>query len=281
MQYKLLVGLVYAVLVSGCGGGGDGGDSSSPVTAASAEGLWIGTMDDPVFLDDKAITALVLDDGTYWVWHANFYDEGLIQGAGTSQSGSFTSSSGRSFSTKWGGGSTVYTLSASHIEKESLSGMFRDVLSGTQRMFTASYDPAYELTPNLGAIAGTYSGTAAISIGEYYAATDYLYRWELQTFTISDSGAISGTTGGCVFSGSVTPRASGNAYNVAVSKYGIGCDHTALTDTLNGVAYVDAATSTLRLAAVYLPRIVAFVYVGTKHQVAQTSEQGAPAEGSP
>jgi hypothetical protein len=276
LQYDLLAGLVCAVLVSGCGGGG--GDSSSSVPETSADGLWIGTMDSgsDLILVDEAITALVLDDGTYWVWYANFYYEGLIRGTGTSQSGSFTSSSGRKWSTK-SGGHIPYTLSASYIEKESLSGTFRDPFYGTQQMFTASYDPAYELTPSLDAIAGTYSGTAAISLGEYYAATDYLYRRDAQTFTISESGAISATTDGCAFTGSVTPRASGNVYNVAVSIQGTSC----YSSYFQGVAYFDAATSTLRLAAVYPPEVAAFVYVGTKLQVAQTSVLAAPALGSP
>jgi hypothetical protein len=272
---RVLLLLMFSIVITACGGGGGGGgdgDSSSSVPETSAEGLWIGTMEDPVFSVDQAITALVLDDGTYWVWHSGYVD-GLTQGTGISQNGSFTSSNGFYFSIEYDGGSNRGTaVSASYIEKQSLSGTFRDMWYGTRSMFSASYDADYELTQDFGAIVGTYSGTAAISIGDYITGNNYLFRWESQTLTISDSGAISGiTTSGCGITGIVIPRSVGNAYNAEVSISGSNCKDDsivtlteALTGSLNGVAYFDTAKNTLRIGAVHHTKISAFVYVGTK-----------------
>ena len=250
MKRNLLVGLFLAGALSACGGGGGGDGGSSPAPATSAEGLWIGSTN-----NGRSVTGVVLDDGIYWVLYSLVGNSaviaGAIQGNGTSQNGSFVSSNGKDFNLE-GLGVIDATVSASYVMKQSFTGAVTYTATGAQVTFTSSYDSNYELTPSLTAIAGTYSGSAATTGGS-----------ESATVTISTSGAISGSgASGCAFSGSATPRAHGNIYNVSVTFAGGVCDNG--TSTVTGVAHFDAATKLLRSAALNSARTNGFIYVGTK-----------------
>lgn len=248
MKHILIVCLACVVGVSGCGGGGGDGGSSAPAT--SAEGLWLGTTS-----NGRTIAGLVLDDGTYWVLYSLVGNSaviaGAVQGNGTSQSGSFTSSNGKDFNLEGYGVSDV-TVSASYVAKQSLNGTILYTATGDQVAFVSSYDSDYDLTPSLAAVAGTYSGSAATSGGT-----------ESATVTISAAGAVSGSSaGGCNFSGSASPRAHGNVYNVSITFAGGACANG--TNTVSGVAYFDAPTRQINSAALNSTRTNGFIFVGTK-----------------
>ncbi|MFA5938662.1 MAG: hypothetical protein WC809_04830 [Sinimarinibacterium sp.] len=242
---------VFAVSLAACGGGGgdgDGGDNPEPAT--SAEGLWVGTTS-----TNRSFAALVLDDGTYWVLYSSQGNSavvgGAIQGSGTSQSGSFTSSNGRDFSLE-GLGVTNLTLNANYVMKQSFNGTVRYTASGEQVTFTSSYDSGYDLTPSLAAVAGSYSGSAATSGGT-----------EAANVSISAAGAISGSgASGCTYSGSATPRARGNVYDISVTFNGGVCANG--TSTVSGVAYYDASTKQITSTALNDARTDGFIYIGTK-----------------
>jgi hypothetical protein len=238
-------------LLSACGGGGGGDGSSSappPPVATSAEGLWKGTTS-----NGRTIAGLVLNDGSYWFLYTAIGNSavlgGAVQGHGSSSNGTFTSSDGLDFNFE-GQGLNPFTLSGMYAQKSTLSGTVS--FSGGSFTVDTTYDAEYETAPSLTTIAGTYSGTA-VSAGGYDSAM----------VTIASSGAITGSSGGgCTFSGTATPRSTGNAYDVSVTFAGGTCSNG--TDTVTGVAHYDATDKRLISAALNSGRSNGFYYDGVK-----------------
>lgn len=250
MKRILIITMFCLVLVFGCGGGGGNGDSSSSESTSAAEGLYNGTTD-----NGRAISYIVLNDGTYWALYSLQGDSsiiaGAVQGNSSSKNGSFSSSNGRDFNLE-GLGINGVTVNASYQDKQSLNGSLRYTSTEEQVSFASTYDPDYEQTPDLNAIAGTYSGSAATS-GDSDSAT----------FTVSPSGAISGLSAlGCSFSGTATPRASGNVYNISIQFHGGNCANG--SSTVTGIAYFDASINQLYSMALNGSRTDGFIYVGVK-----------------
>ena len=81
--------------------------------------------------------------------------------------------------------------------------------------------------------------------------------------TLDSVGTVSGSfTDGCTFAGSFSPRTKGNAFNVTVTFGGGACSNG--TDTVNGVAFYDAATQRLYSAALNRARTNGFIFIGMK-----------------
>lgn len=105
-----------------CGGGNSESDVSSlsHPTALSAEGRWTGTTS-----TGRAIVGLVLDDGSYWLLYSARGNPnvlaGLVEGTGTSHSGSFGSSNTRDFNLE-GAGIRAATMMAAMFRTRASSG---------------------------------------------------------------------------------------------------------------------------------------------------------------
>jgi len=231
-----------------CGGGyGESNVSSLPQsTATSAEGFWRGTTP-----TRRTVGGLVLDDGSYWVFYTARGDPnllaGLVQGTGTSHSGSFCSSNTGDFNVE-GVGILTATMRGTYVQKNSFNGTIAYRRGGTSS-FTSTYNPDYERVPNVNVMVGSYSGRLATS--------------QTVTVTVSSAGTLSGhSTDGCTFTGSFSPRAKGNVFNVAVTFGGGPCGNG--TDTVNGVAFYDAATRRLYSAALNNARTNGFIFVGMR-----------------
>ncbi|MGE0468165.1 MAG: hypothetical protein AB7L09_03800 [Nitrospira sp.] len=231
-----------------CGGGYRESDVSSlpQPTATSAEARWTGMTP-----TSRTVTGLVLEDGSYWLFYtARDHPTllaGLVQGSGTSHSGSFGSSNTRDFSLE-GAGIRAATISGSYVPNKSFHATIAYV-NGDTASFTSTYDGDSELTPNLNLVAGTYAGLGA---------DDHTIM-----VNVDSSGTLSGhASDGCTFTGSFAPRARGNVFNVAVTFGGGPCRHGA--DTVNGVALYDAATQRLYSAALNSARTNSFLFLGMK-----------------
>lgn len=229
-----------------CGGGYGDSDFSSLPQPTSAEGFWTGATS-----TSRTVGGLVLDDGSYWVFYTVKGNPnvlaGLVQGTGTSHSGSFGSSNTRDFNLE-GAGILAATMSGSYVQKNSFHGTIA-YFNGDKDSFTSIYNPDYELAPNMNLVAGNYSGLRA---------DDQTVR-----VTVSSTGTLSGhSTDGCTFAGSFSPRANGNVFNVAVTFKGGPCSNG--TDTVNGVAFYDAAAQQLYSAALNSVRTNSFIFIGTK-----------------
>ncbi len=231
-----------------CGGGyGESDISSLPqLTATSAEGRWTG-----VTPTGRTVRALVLNDGSYWVFYTAKGNPtvlaGLVQGTGTSHSGSFGSSNTRDFNLD-GVGIRAATMRGSYVPNKSFGGTIA-YFTGDTESFTSTYDADAESAPNLTLVAGTYSGLR----------TDN----HTVTVTVDSTGTLSGhSTDGCTLAGTLSPRAKGNVFQTSVT-FGEGaCRHG--TETVTGVAWYDAATHRLYTAALNNARTTSFLFLGTK-----------------
>ena len=231
-----------------CGGGYGGSDFSSmpQPRATSADGLWTGATP-----TRRTVGGLVLDDGSYWVFYTARGNPnvlaGLVQGTGTSHSGSFGSSDTRDFSLE-GAGILAATMSGTYVQKKSFNGTIA-YFNGDTGSFTSTYDADYESAPNMNLVAGNYSGLRADN--------------HTVTVTVDSAGTLSGhSTDGCTFAGTFSPRAKGNVFHNSVTFGGGACSNG--TDTVNGVAFYDAATNRLYSAALNSARTNSYIFIGTK-----------------
>jgi hypothetical protein len=247
MQFQLgKIGVVTisAALVACGGGGGDGGSQS----ATSAEGIYSGTTS-----TGRTINGLVLDDGSYYVVYTVANNPnliaGFVQGTGTSNNGSFSSSNARDVNFE-GAGVIPGSVNATYVPKQSFNGAVSS--SSGSATFTSTYSNIYEQTPTLAAVAGTYAGNSATPLAV-----------QSTTLTVSASGGITGTvSGGCSFTGSMTPRSIGNAYNVSITLGAAPC--LPANATASGAAYYDASTKRLLTAAMLPARDGGVLFLGTK-----------------
>ena len=245
---KLIYGILLLLcVIMGCGGGGgDGGGESTPPT--SAEGFWNGTA-----ATGQQLTGVVLDDGTYYVMYSPVGNPsliaGYIEGIGTSNNGSFTSSNTRDF--VFGYGVLSATISATYTEKQSLNGTITYTSDGTTT-FSSTYDADYETQSKLSDAAGTFTGQATSSSSGS----------ETATYTITDDGNISGVSAsGCTLSGIISPRSGCNVFNFLVT-FGSGC--TAQGQTLTGIACYSSSTKRLYAAMPNDARTEGYFFVGVK-----------------
>lgn len=245
--------ILLALTLSACGGGGGGGGSTPAAPSApaqTAEGLWSGTTS-----TSRTITGVVLDTGTYWVLYSSANNSatiaGVIEGTGTSLNGGFSSSDAKDFNLE-GLGVNNATVSATYNVKQTLNGSVTYPSLNQSSTFISTYNAAYDQTPSLATIAGTYSGSAAVIGGS-----------ESATVTVSSAGGVNGTgADGCQFTGTAAPHAHGNIYDLSITFGGGACING--TSTVTGVGYFNATTKTLYSAALNSARSNGFIFVGTK-----------------
>jgi hypothetical protein len=252
MGHRFAAPLIAACLLVACGGGGGDAGSTPPVPTVIPEGLWIGSTS-----TNRTITGLVLDDGTYYLFYSPAGNANLIAGVvqgtgtGTGQNGFFSSSNARDFNIEAPPSVLSATIQGNFTLRVTLNGTVDYGTNGSVA-FATSFNPAYDLIPSLGTLAGTYTGQVASTAGV-----------ETATLTITASGAFSGvSSGGCNFSGSAAPRSRGNVYDITVLFGQPPCVHVA--QSFSGIGYFDALTKRLSAAAPNSARTIGVLFVGTK-----------------
>lgn len=233
-----------------CGGGGEYGEShpsSMPQpTGSSAEGRWTGTTH-----TRRMVRGLVLDDGSYWVFYtardqSTILAE-LVQGTGTSHSGSFGSSNTRDFNFE-GAGIRTATMNGTYVLAKSFRGTIT-YFNGDTENFTTAYDAESESAPKLNLVVGNYAGLRA----DHHTVS----------VTVESAGTVSGhLSDGCTFAGTLSPRTMGKVFHHTVTFGGGACPYD--TETVAGVAFYDAATHRLYSAALNSSRTSSLVFIGTK-----------------
>lgn len=231
-----------------CGGGYRENDVSSlsQPMATSAEGRWTGTTS-----TGRTVAGLVLEDGSYWLFYLTKNNPnilgGLVQGPGTSHSGSFGSSNTRDFNLE-GAGIRSATMNGSYVPNNSFLGTIA-YLKGDTESFSSTYDGDSESAPNLTQVTGTYTGLH----------TDN----HTVMVTVESAGTLSGdSTDGCTVAGTLSPRGKGNVFHTSVTFGGDACRQG--TETVTGVTFFDAATNRLYSAALNPARTSGFIFLGTK-----------------
>jgi hypothetical protein len=244
-----ILGMALAVTVGGCGGDND--TNSPPATASSAEGLYSGSTN-----TNRTITNVVLDDGTYYFFYSVLANPALIaslvQGNGTSNNGSFTSANAKDFNFE-GSGVLNATIAASYVERQSINGSV-SYPGPSVTTFTSTYDTAYDTTPTLASLAGTYTGQAGSSAaGGVQSAT----------VTVTPTGAFTVVEAdGCRLSGTASPRSRGNIFDQRVTFGPAPCEFPGVT--LVGIAFLDVPNRRVYGAAPVGNRTNAVFYVGTR-----------------
>lgn len=250
----LWAGLVLSVL-AGCGGGGSdssvASDGSAVGSASSAEGAYEGTTS-----TGRAFDTIVLEDGQYWTIYGQissgaFLVEGLIQGTGQASNGSFSSSDLKDF--YYTGASASGSLSATYNPGVSFNGTMNSFSPAT---FTASASTSstynYNSSANLADISGAWSMTVLTGASA--------------TLNIAANGSFSGMSGGCSFSGTIAPRASGkNVFTVTTTFGASPCTLANQTVTGIGVSYILANSQReLMVAAVDGTRAHGTLLIGVR-----------------
>jgi len=248
------IAMSWLLVLTACGGGG-GSSGTGVVPVADAQGLWNGSAS--TASTSRSVTGIVLDDGSYWLLYSTPNVSGLIvgfvQGTGTSLNGSFSSSDAIDFNVSAQGVNSA-TLSASYTPKQSFNGSVSYSNSNTPSIFTSSYNPDYDQTPNLTAVAGNYVlGIVSVANSN-----------ELVTFIISAQGVVAGTgtTSGCQYGGLIKPRTRGNVNDVSLLISGTAC--ASGTNAVAGMGYFDASSKRLYLAALNRSRTLGMSFTGIK-----------------
>lgn len=223
MKVWISAAMVAAAALAGCGGGG----SSSPAAGAkTAAGLWTGQT-----TDNRATSVLVLSDGNYYAIYSPEGDastiEGVVHGRGSERAGAFD---GNGYDYNLVLGIYPVTLQSDFVAGSSLNGAI-SYAGGTKIPFQLTYSPESTTPASMDAIASVYRGVVASKGGQQ--ATEV---------SITAAGKISANVGDCTMSGTISARSDVNAYDVSLSFGAEPCYYAG--QTLNGVAYLDAATGT-------------------------------------
>jgi hypothetical protein len=244
----VVLGLFMSAL-SACGGGGGSEDGGAQSAAASTgpAGLYHGMTS-----TGRQVAGVVLENGEFWLLYTRAGSSTLIAGAEqghySASNGNFTTSDLKDFNLE-GRGISNGSANGTYVAKNRIAGTV--TFPSSTVTFSATYDTAYDAPPNQGAVAGTFTGVAAVVGGS-----------ETATVTISSSGALSGVgQSGCRFTGTATAHA-GTVYTVSVTFAGGVCANG--TSTVNGVAYFDPATNRVYAAALNSGRTNGFIFAGGK-----------------
>jgi outer membrane murein-binding lipoprotein Lpp len=220
-----VIALVVAgsALLAGCGGGGstkiNTSGSSTATGNAKVEPVALPTTVISSVFDGKndanqPLTILLQDDGSYFIVYSdatvpqNFL--GVVLGAGTLASSSFSSSNALDLSLIGTGAQSLNaaTLSGSYTKNQSINGTLSYSANNQTKSFTSSYNNTYETLPSLASLAGVYKGSIATKD----------VREDNIELTISPEGALSGKlTCGCSVAANLVPRADGTAYNATLA----------------------------------------------------------------
>lgn len=232
---------IASVLLSACGGDGEGPgkcytptepicrslgvEISQPEVRSSPVGLYRG-----ITSNGRAVAGLILDDNSFYSIYSGINNPGVaggaIQGTIRASGGQYTITDAVDVNLE-GLGTQVAAVSGSYAPKQSINGMITYPLSSQTVSFTANYSSDYEVPASLSAIAGTHSGTSGSAAGS-----------ERVTLQISSAGAITGSgSSGCALSGTISPRSTGNTYQVTVTFGAAPCRLPGAS--LSGIAYFD------------------------------------------
>jgi len=266
--------MILLLLLTACGGGSGGNSGSSD--AGSPTGLWKGNSD-----TDRTILGMIMGTDEYWQIYTIAGNSsvlaGVVQGSGIENNGSFTSSNGVDVNMESGNVSDV-TMDADYTGKTTFKGAlsYPSPLLVPMNSFSTAYDSDYENTASLTTIAGAYDGTG------YSAVLS-----ETSRLIISSTGDITGSTGAkgssniCTINGTITPRTTGNFYDVSINFINNSGGCTKVTDTLIGVAYFDSTIDALTVALLNQTRTTGFLFSGSLSSSSKSSVGYNLATGKP
>jgi len=257
---------------SGSGGSGSGGgtDSGTGATKTSIEGYWGGPTNrvDPTTGGTFVMAGPILENGEYWfVVSLNGLIDSLVRGKGQSASSKFNSTDAK-FWGKDGVQTTVAGTLAStdpYVVNSTFPGSASWVAGGASVgwNFSLRYDATYDTPATNAYVVGNWAGTVESSSGR-----------DRFNFVVTSAGSSAPTfsmtflapssLAGCIWSGTIAPRASGkNIYNVAMT-IGRQASCSLPGTVFNGIATpgVNATTGKPRLVLTAIDTSDQFDFIG-------------------
>lgn len=216
---SFLLSSCLAVLLAGCGGGGD--------STNTAEGFYTGTL-----ANGNPASLLVLENGQSF---------GLSLASGKVAEGLYGSLLGVGTGIRGGVGQD-FNFAAHTDTPVSWSGSVTPSTSITASTtsgvtFNGNYRPGYTDAPNVAGLAGSYVGTGIAGIAS---------NPEVITVNVDGNGAISFNTAACTVTGALYLRGNGkNVYSVRLNFSGTSCG-IPNGYTTAGSAYLDRSVSPAR-----------------------------------
>ncbi|HZY16336.1 MAG TPA: hypothetical protein VFE74_06880 [Ramlibacter sp.] len=240
--------VTLAATLTACGGGGD----DSGQDTAWASGAWAGAT-----TSGRDATALVLADGSYALLYSAENDPatlgGAVQGTGTFDGSTFTSTSALDFNV--GGTPPVSPVPATFSAKAGLTRLTLDgtvtPTTGAAMDFRLRHDAGFNGTPSLATLAGVYTGNAAFALGIRPA-----------TFTVTAAGDVSSSINACAITGKATPREDGNVYDLTIQFGPLPCALPGASFT--GMAYLKEATGALQAVAQHAATGQTVIFAGSR-----------------
>lgn len=238
--------------LAACGGGGD---SDTPAASPSAaQGLWLGTST-PAGAEQRSVFGMVTRDGSGYIFYSkpggNGLRGGLVHGkVSTTASSALAFGDARDYSFE-GSGVSAVGVAGDFVAGEALNGRI-DYPGGARISYETQSLGSYERTPLLAAVLGTFRGEVLLPGGGVPSFD----------ISVSTDGSISGGVSACAVSGSVTPRADGNLFDVVIAFGPAPCIRP--LQTFTGVAFYNIGTTDLTAGAVTASRSDALVYLARK-----------------
>jgi hypothetical protein len=209
---------VVLAMLSACGGGGDetgSGSSSNP------QGVYAGTLTGAAG-GGNAFRMLVLENNDSWTLYGTesgntFTVGGFVQGSGSVANGVYTSTDAKDFGYAPALAGTARATFVTNFSGTSVNGSFTPS-TGPVAQFNGGPISGfnYNTAAQLSTVAGAWSSGLTLNVN-------------------GTSGAFTGSTGTCTFSGNVSPRPTGkNVFNVTMN-FGALCQGVASQAT-SGVA---------------------------------------------
>jgi hypothetical protein len=189
----ILTTATMAALLTACGGGGGG----SSVANANAEGTWSGTDS-----SGSSFNLLVLENGDFYSLYGtnaagNFLVQGFDKGT-SSMSGNALNASITEYDRT---GTFTGTVNATVVTNTSIKGSATSSTGNTTVTLSA--------TPLSASYSSYNYNTAPVNSDVFGNWTGTILDGSTATISISTAGGITGSNGGCTFTGTATPRSSG------------------------------------------------------------------------
>ena len=222
--------------LAACGGGGDGNEPPTPpapVQHVIPEGIWLGNS-----TTNRTVSLLMWASGNFYLTYSAVGDPnvvtGFTQGTGTAEDSAFTSSSGVDFNTETNTINLGPRVTGNFALRQTFTGALSLIPGRPPDLsFATAFSNTSDQAPSLANLATTYTGQVTTMSGPRNA-----------TLTITTLGSFSGTDAlGCTFTGTVTPRSRGNAYDMAWTQGGAPC--ALALRSFSGIAYADSAARRL------------------------------------
>jgi len=219
MKNNMRAALITAAVLAGCGGGGGGSDAPASATATpaataptGAEGFYSGTAGPYDF------GAVILETGEFWgIYSSGGVVQGAVHGSSTETASTFTGS-GYDYNLPTQS-RTASSFSGTYAPGASITG----TISSSNTAFTGKYDASYLTPATISSITGQWTGNVATA-----------GRVDSGSFTIDASGAISGRSSSCAYTGTVASHAATAVFDVSVTFAQTGCLFNG--QTVSGIA---------------------------------------------